>query len=551
MNNYIYEYYQAITSKNIIVGKWILLLYQYIINGLEKGSFFYDPKKAKKAILYIENFCHHHEGAKAPDLIKLELWQKAFLSVVFGIVDETGARQFREVVLVMGRKQGKTLLSAAISSYMAYMDGEHGARLYFVAPKLDQAKLCFNAFLQMVNAEPELKAISKKRRNDLYIESTNTSAQPLAFNAKKSDGLNPSFCSCDELASWQGDAGIKQYEVITSALGARRQPLVLSITTASYINDGIYDELIKRATRLLLGDSKEKRLLPFLYMIDDVNLWNDLNELQKAMPNLGVSASVDFMLEEMAIAEQSLTKKAEFLCKYCCIKQNSSAAWLSTQTVEKAYNEHIELSQFRGSYCLVGIDLSQTTDLTAATVLIEKDGVINVIAKFWLPTERIEYATERDGLPYNIYIQKGFLETSGENFVDYNDVYNWVVSLVRDYELYPLQIGYDRYSAQYLIQALKADGFHTDDVYQGDNLYPILQEIEGLMKDGKINIGDNDLLKCHFLDSAIKMNVERGRGKLVKISPYAHIDGMAAMADAFTVRSKYYNEIGQQLKNEG
>lgn len=551
MNNYIFEYYQQIKDGRIIVGKWVRLWYEYLIKGLENKAFFYDNKKAEKAIRFVENFAHHHEGELAPKLVKLELWQKATLSVIFGIIDDTGARQFREAVIVIARKNGKTLFAAAIAEYMAFLDGEYGARVYFVAPKLQQANLCFEAFHQMIRQEPELDALSQKRRTDIYIPSTNSSAQPLAFNANKSDGLNISMCVADEIASWKGDAGLKFYEVLKSSFGSRKQPLLLSISTAGYENESIYDELIKRCTRVLLGESKENRLAPFLYMIDDIEKWNDINELQKANPNLGVSITVDYLLEEIAIAEGSLSKAVEFKTKYCCIKQNSSTAWLSTETVGKCISDELRLEDFAHSYCVGGIDLSQTVDLTSACVVIEHNGILNVFSKFWLPAEKIDEATERDGVPYRIYIERGLLEPSGDNFVDYHDCLNWFVELVRKYEILPLVIGYDRYSAQYLIQELKNDyGFRCDDVYQGDNLWGVMQEAEGLMKNGEICIGNNDLLKMHFLNSAVKMSTERGRGRLIKISPTAHIDGMAALLDALTVRQKWHSEIGSRLKNE-
>lgn len=550
MNNYIFEYYQKIVNGDIVVGKWIRLWYEYIIKGLENQSFFFSQKKANRAIIFIESFVHHHEGALAPQLIRLELWQKAILSVLFGIIDKDGNRQFREAIIVMARKSGKTLFAAGIAEYMTYLD-DYGARIYFAAPKLEQANLCFDAFYQSITHEPELNAMTKKRRTDVYIPDNNATAKPLAFSAKKSDGLNVSLCIADEIASWQGDGGLKFYEVIKSSVGARKQPLILSISTAGYENEGIFDELVKRGTRVLLGDSKESRLAVFLYMIDDPSKWNDINELRKSNPNLGVSVSVDYLLEEIAIAEGSLSKKAEFLTKYCNIKQNSSQAWLDAVTVSKCFGKPLDLNDFRNSYCVAGIDLSQTTDLTAATVVIEKGGELYVFAKFWLPSEKIDDATARDGLPYDIYIKRGLMGVSGENFVDYQDCYNWITSLVEQYELLPLKVGYDRYSAQYLIQDLKAYGFHCDDVFQGDNLWIVLQEMEGLMKDGKVHCGDNDLLKVHMLNSAIKYSDERGRGKLIKLNRNDHIDGMAALADAFCVRQKWYDEIGEQLRNEG
>ena len=372
----------------------------------------------------------------------------------------------------------------------------------------------------------------------------------IAFDAKTSDGFNPSLCVCDEIAAWEGDKGLKQYEVMKSGMGARDEGLLLSCTTSGYVNDSIYDEIFKRSTRFLMGDSKEQRLLPFLYVIDDIDKWNNINELRKSNPNLGVSVSVDFMLEEIAIAEGSLSKKAEFITKYCNLKQNSSLAWLDAHVIEAMCGDRLELEDFRSCYCVAGIDLSQTTDLTAATIVVEKGGELYVFAKFWLPAEKIDEATARDGIPYSAYIQRGLLEVSGDNFVDYHDCYNWMTMLVEQYEILPLMTGYDRYSAQYLIQDMERYGFRCDDVYQGDNLWGVLQEMEGLFKDGKVHIGNNDLLKIHLLNSAIKMNVERGRGKLVKLSPNLHIDGCAALADAFCVRQKWYDEIGDRLRNE-
>lgn len=532
-----------------IEGKHIIQWYEYIVKGLEKKTFFFDPKKANKSIKYIENFCHHHEGDLAPNLIELELWEKADLSIIFGIVDKNGMRQFREVLWIMGRKNGKTLLASAIASYMAFLDGEYGARIYFVAPKLDQARLCYDAFFQMVKVEPELNALAKKRRTDVYIESTNTSIQPLPFNAKKTDGLNPHLVVCDELAAWQGDQGLKQYEVLKSSLGARKQPMILSITTANYI-EGIYDELMKRSTSMLNGTSKETRLAPFIYQIDDVTKWNDINELKKSMPNLNVSVSVDYMLEEIAIAEGSLSKKAEFLTKYCNIKQNSAIAWLNAEDIEECYGEALDLNDFKGCYAVMGIDLSRTTDLTAAVLLVERDGKIHTFARFYLPANKIEEATQRDGIPYQSYVQRGFLYPSGENFIDYQDVFAWARELIEKYKIYVLQVGYDRYSSQYLIQDMKNYGFHCDDVFQGENLTPVIRETEGLIKDRKISIGNNDLLKLHFYNSALKINSETERMKLIKIETRSHIDGMAAMLCGMTVRQKWWNEIGRQLVNE-
>ena len=569
-DNWIYKYYQGIKDGTYTVGRWIELVYERVVRDLEAKQYFFDQKKANAAIEWIENHSFHTEGPAAPGPLKLEVWQKAFFSCLYGLVDANGYRQYREIVLLVGRKNGKTKIASSTGAYTFRLEGGFGARVFCIAPKLDQADLVYNDIWMMTTLDPEWQQLrdeltqtdergyrinddamlARHRQTDLSVPGTNSTVKKIAFSAKKSDGFNPSLAICDEVAAWAGDAGIKQYEVMKSGMGARPEGILLSCTTAGYISDGIFDELMKRSTRFLLGDSKERKLLPFLYMVDDIEKWNDIDELRKANPNLGVSVSVDYMLEEIAVAEGSLSKKAEFMCKYCNIKQNSSLAWLPAQSVEAICGDAIDVESLKGSYCVCGIDLSQTTDLTAAVAVIEKDGIMDIIAHFWMPSQKIDEATERDGVPYWTYVKRGLLSLSGENYVDYHDCEQWMYDLIKVYELYPLVTGYDRYSAQYLVQDLESNGFKMDDVYQGDNLWPVIQELEGMIKDKQIYIGDNDLLKMHLLNSAVKMNTERGRGRLIKINPVSRIDGTAALLDALTVRQKWYGEIGEQLKNE-
>lgn len=547
VHNYIYEYYDQITRGEVVVGEWIRLAYKMLVDDLEKGATQYNAKAVNKAIKFIEGFCHHSKGRS--DLLKLELWQKAAVAAIFGIVDDNGVRVYREVFIVIARKNGKSLLASAIIAYMAYLEPEYGQEIYCLAPKLDQAALVYDGFYKMVLAEPELEELAQKRRSDIYIADNNTFIKPIAFNARKSDGFNPQLVICDELAAWQGDGGLKQYEVMKSALGARRQPLILGITTAGYVNDGIYDELFKRATGVLKGGSKERRLLPLLYTIDDVDKWNDLTELRKANPNINVSVSEEFFKDEIAVAETSLSKRSEFLCKYCNIKQNASTAFLDYVVVDGAAAD-VTLEDFRGSYCVGGLDLSQTTDLTAASVVIEKSGILYAFTQFFMPASRLETLQATDGVPYDLFVKKGIVTLSGDNYVDYNDVYNWFMQIIRDYELYVLQIGFDRYSAKYLIEQLECAGLHCDDVFQGENLTPVIREFEGIIKDGNFKIANNNLLKSHFLNVALKQNMETRKFRPVKIEQRAHIDGFVSVIDAMTVRQKWYAEIGQLLKNE-
>ena len=550
-NNYIYEYYTKIQAGEITAGRWIKSIYKIVTAGLEDGAYRFDAMQAELAIEFIENFCHHCEGRD--DLLKLELWQKAAVSAIFGIVDEDSIRVFREVFIIVARKNGKSLFASAIIAYMAYMDGEHGAKIYCLAPKLGQARIVFDNFYKMLGKKKILLDMSHKRRSDIYVSGTNTSIEPLPFTSKKSDGYNPHLVVNDEVASWSGASGLKQYEVMKSALGARRQPIILNISTAGYEDDGIFDELFTRSTAFLKGTSAERRLLPLLYMIDEddvVGNWHDIEALKKSNPNLGVSVSEEFYREEITIAKNSLSKKAEFLTKYCNIKQNSATAWLDRGDVERASLEGLTLEDFRECYAVGGVDLSQTTDLTAASVLIERDGKLYAFCQFFMPAGRLERGQQLDKVTYDIFVKKGILTLSGENYVNYKDVLAWFMGLRENYGLYILQVGYDNYSARYFVDDMAEHGFRMDNVKQGENLTPVIREFEGIIKDGNLLIPGNNLLRAHFLNVALKQNAETRLIRPVKIEQRARIDGFVSVIDAMTVRMKHYAEIGDYLKNE-
>lgn len=576
--NAILAYYQKIKEGSVIVGQDIRLLYDVIIQGLEDKRWFFDQRKATNVIRFFERYVHHNKGKLAPQRLKLELWQRASLSLVYGIVDQSGKRQFTEVMWLIGRKMGKTLLAGGCADFEAFVDGEFGSEIYFLAPKLTQAELCYSAAKFNIEKEPDLAKRTKSTKTGLYIKESNTTLQKLPFAEKTSDGFNPMLFIADEVAAWPAAKGLAQWEAMTSGTGAREQPLGVAISSANFVDDGIFDELVKRGTAFLKGRSEESHILPILYRIDDVSKWDDINELQKSLPGLGVSVSVSFVLDQIAIAHESLSKKREFITKFCNIKQNSSSAWLNTDDVRKSFNlgkksaedyagkpwhqkmlaagkideegNHFTLDDFARCYGVAGIDLSQTTDLTACSLMIQREGVIYYFVKFFMPRAKLEEATERDGIPYQIYVEKGLLELSGENFVDYEDCFRWFKELKERYRIYVLQIGLDRYCAQYLQKELEGYGYHCDTVYQGTNLTGVINTCEGMIKDGMLQSADgNDLMKIHWLGAAMKIVNERNQKMLCKMKANTHVDGVAATLDALCMRGNIWNQYKARLEN--
>lgn len=545
--NWIAEYHSEIKRGTIVAGQHIHDVYELLVEGIADRTYLFDHRKANKAIWLIENFCRHGKGFTG--LIKLELWQKAAIAAVYGVVEDDGSRVFREVLIIIARKNGKSLLASCFIVLEIFFSGEHGAEVYCNGTKLSQAQLVVSAWYTMVEQEELFADETLKRKDDYYIATNNATVTALALNPAKLDGLNPSMVINDETHAWPGIKGIKQYDVMMSALGARKQPLVINITTSGTVNDGLYDQQFTRATRVLKGDSRERRFLPLMYTIDDTEKWSDLTELQKSNPNLGVSVSVEFIKDWIIKAEEDTQKKIEFLTKMCNIKQNSAAAWLENTLLEKAMVNKT-LDDFRGCYGVGGIDLSQTTDLTAASVVIEKEGKLYAFTQFFMPAERVELLQEADGVPYDIFIRQGILTPSGENFVNYQDVYDWFVMVHQKHEIYLLQTGYDIYGANQLSSDLGKYGFKTDWVKQGENLAQVIREFEGTIKDGSFFIANNNLLKAHFLNVALKHNLVKRTFQPIKADYTKKIDGFVSVINAMTVRHKYKDTLGAMLKNE-
>ncbi|WP_300911407.1 terminase TerL endonuclease subunit, partial [Faecalibaculum rodentium] len=281
---------------------------------------------------------------------------------------------------------------------------------------------------------------------------------------------------------------------------------------------------------------------PFLFMIDDIQKWDDVQELKKALPNLGVSFFEKNLQKEIRKAHASPSYKNEFICKYCNIKMNTVAAWIPQEAIRLSQGEVIKPVDFQRMACVGGVDLSQTTDLTSACVVINFEGVNYVYSHFWIPAGRLKDLTERDNVDYSAMVSHGFLSLSGDKFVDYKDVTKWFVNLRKEYKLNILVVGYDRYSSTYFVDEMKQQGFMMDDVNQGTNLTPILTEFEGLIMQGLVQTGTNGLLQSHIRNTAIKREGDGKRMRMLKISETKHIDGMAALIDALTVKSKYNDQ---------
>ncbi len=401
--NYIKEYNKMIQSGEIVACKRIKSIYKQLAKESEmkliSGKYVFDEARGSRPITFIEVICCHSKGEWAGESVKLELFQKAFIQALFGFVDKkTGLRRFREAFFLCGRKNGKTTLMAGLALYMLTADREAGAEVYTVATKYAQARLLFDESHNIVKLMPDLSKLTRKRKNDLYYIPTMSKMQPLSRNSDSLDGLNASFVVMDELH------GIKDrnlYEVMRQSQSARRQPLLIMITTAGTVRECIFDDMYAHACGVADGGIQDDTFLPILYELDKRDEWTEPKAWIKANPALGVIKKVDDLTSKVERAKQNPSELSGLLCKEFNVRETVKTAWLSSEAINNT--ETFTLEDFRGAYCIGGADLSITTDLTCASLLFMKRGEDKkyITQMYWLPTDKLQERVTLDKIPYD------------------------------------------------------------------------------------------------------------------------------------------------------
>lgn len=465
--NYITEYNAKIQSGEIAASRRVKAVYARLAtdtNSIRVGYIF-DEARANRPIEFIERFCKHSKGEWAGQGIRLELFQKAFIQALFGFVDaETGLRQYRESFFLVGRKNGKSTLLAGLALYMLTSDGEGGAEVYSTATKYAQARLLFDEAHNMIKQSPELSRHFKKRKTDLYYSPSMSKFQPLARNSDTLDGLNCSFCVMDEL---HGVRDRNPYEVMRQSQAARRQPLLVMITTAGTVRECIFDDMYSHAAQVADGIIKDPRFLPILYELDDRAEWTNPKAWVKANPALCSIKKLDDLTAKVERAKQNRNELSGVLCKEFNVRETVKTAWLSFDDINN--EETFTLDDFRGAYCIGGVDLSITTDLTAASLLFMKrgDNKKYITQMYFLPADRLQERVQQDKIPYDKWFERGLLRLCAGNSINYSDVTAWFAETVKQYDLFPAWVYYDSYSARYFVEEMTLQGFNMVRCIQG------------------------------------------------------------------------------------
>lgn len=529
--NYIKEYLDKINSGEIIVGKKIKKIYTRLNEESEDNSlpFYFDEKKGERPIQFIETFCKQAEGEIGKP-IELELFQKAYIQALFGFLNrDTNKRRFNETMFLVGRKNGKTTMLSAIALYMMIADGEGSAECYSVATKKDQASKAFKSACAMRSQSPEIRAIVNKRRTDMYMPSTFSSFEPLSSDSDTLDGLNAHLVIIDELHAIK-DRNL--YEVMKQSTSSRTQPLVVMITTAGTVRENIFDDIYNYANNVLDGAIKNDAFLPILYELDKTEEWKDIKCWAKANPGLGTIKQYKYLTEQVQRAKDDISSKKGVLCKDFNVRSNTEEKWLDFDTVNN--EETFDIENLRNNYAIGGVDLSSTTDLTCATLLIFKNGIKYVIQQYFIPEDRLEEKKQEDNVPYDIWKERGLLTTCPGARVNYSDVTEWLYKMHTDYSIHALFVGYDSWGSQYWIEEMQEYGFQMDQVIQGaKTMSNPMKELEADLKEKKVNYNNNPILKWCLLNTSIETdkndNIRPIKGKKTK----QRIDGAVSLIDAY------------------
>lgn len=546
--NYILKYLKAIENGEIIVSKRAYKVYKKLEDDIKNpdGRYIFDEKKAVRPIEFIEKFCKHSKGEWAGKPVKLELFQKAFISALFGFVDKnTGFRKYKETLFMVARKNGKSTMLAGIALYMLIADNEPGAEIYSTATKKDQARIIFDETHNMIKQSPELNRFIKKRKSDLYFPLTMSKFQPLGKNSDTLDGLNSHLVIMDELHSVKDR---NCYEVMKQSQSARRQPLFIMITTAGTVRECIFDDMYSYACKIADETFTDETFLPIIYELDSKDEWTDPKAWEKANPGLSTIKKLSDLSEKVERAKNNPKDLSGVLTKDFNIRDTISTAWLSFDDINN--EKTFDFSAFKNCYAIGGADLSITTDLTCATLLMmNKDTEERFVTQmYWLPRDNFEKRVQFDKIPYDKWLDRGLLRLCNGNSINYGDVTAWFLEMVNDYGITPAWIYYDSYSAKYWVEEMELNGFVMIRCIQGAKTLSLPMQMLGAdLKAKKINYNNNPILKWCLTNTGIQTD---RNGNIVPVkaqSAKQRIDGTASLLDAYVGLYEHFNEFKNAL----
>lgn len=551
----IMEYYSQIKDGKVTVSRKVQRIYQKLAEDLSGSTgadgtmYHYSPSRANHILEFAENYCRHSKGKLGGQLVVLELWEKAMLAAMFGFIDDEGRRRYREVVLIVAKKNGKSLISSIVGLYLQVGDGEPGAEVYAVATKKDQAKIIWGEAKRMVNKSPELRKLIKPLVGEMDCAVNESVFKPLASDTDTLDGLNVNGALMDEVHQWRD--GMALYNIIADGTTAREQPMTLITTTAGVVREDIYDNKYEYAAKVIIGYDDpdagivDDHFLPFIYELDAREEWEDERCWPKANPGLGTIKNIRQLRDKVRKAQQSPDLQRNLLCKEFNIRETSGGSWLSFDDINNETT--FDVTELRPRYGVGGADLSSTDDLTAACVIfmLPECSDIYVIPMFWIPADLVERHINEDKVRYDIWIDKGWVRTCPGNRINPDAVREWFLEVQSEYDIYLNLVGYDSWSAELWVNEMKRS-------FGDSTMRPVIQgkktlsnPMKMLAKDlqaHKIIYNNNGVLKWCMANTCVDEDRNGNIQPIKSRKPTQRIDGLAALLDAYTVLQDNLND---------
>lgn len=544
-------YGEAILSGRIPACQKLKIECEKLLYDIDNpGRWHFDEELAGRHIDFIEKFCRIPSG-KLGAPFRLELFQKARLEAIFGFVGDDNLRRYNEVLIIEGRKNGKSSEASAIMLDMLCNDHEGAPQIVSAATQLDQAKLTFNAALKMVRQSPALSAHIKKRAADLYFPQNMGTIRALASNTNALDGLDLHCCVIDELAAIKNR---DTFDLLKQSMGARSQPLLVQITTNGFVRNGIFDAQYEYATKILNGDAENERFLPFIYELDSPDEWDDENAWLKANPGLDTIKSRQYLRECVQKAKDDPSFKPTVLTKDFNRPATAESSWLTFEETTSPADPKEILGDYKFDYCIAGFDAADTTDLNAATVLCVREGDDRIYRRsmYWIPESVLEDEDKtgnrrgRDSAPYRLWIDQGYMRTCPGNKCEKHIFLDWLRELKYDEDLYPMFVGYDPWHISDELLAEMRGEFGPNSmiaVRQGAiSLSEPMKNMKADLQAGRI-LFDNPIDQWCFINTHIKTDVNGNIQPVKSLDRTQRIDGTAAFLCGYRVLMDHKGEL--------
>lgn len=548
--NPILEYWEQIQTGKTLVPKKVYQQYEEIVRWIKEGGYkewFYSNERANHIIEFAENFCCHSKGKLAGKKVVLELWEKAYLAATYGFIDIEGNRKHQRVVLIVGKKNGKSLLDSIMGLYGLVADGEGGPECFCVATKKDQAKIVWQEAKRMVQKSPALRKRIRTLTYDIFSDFNDGVFKALASDADSLDGLNIHVVIMDEWHQWKNGRAL--YDIMADGITAREQPLIIMTSTAGTIREDIFDEIYEEAeiqfNNMKLGNEVDDRTLFFIYELDSKKEWRDANNWVKANPGIGTIKKLRALQDKAKRVADNPKLEKNFVCKEFNIRETSSESFLTFDQLNNTAT--FDIKKLKPRYGIFGIDLGSTTDLTCCTCIfrVPDDEILYTIQMYWLPSDLLEKRTKEDKIPYTTWLDQGYLRVSEGNKVNYKDVVKWMLEVQNEMDIYVYKIGYDSWGSTYLVDELQQNfgKSTTEAVIQGAKTFSNpLKRVQSELESKKINYGNNPIFKWNMSNSAISVDRNDNWALIKTSNSRRRIDGFASFMDAYIVYENHYEE---------